>query len=153
MSKNKRGESDEGPDHIIQRFHDPEWKRERFLAYLRGKFPREGLVVIRTSDGTFAIQIRPIMESRAGERVPEIGSILMHIFLSGQPLDNQMGDLEERYRDKLRKEGPRVAKVDFYRQVITSIWPHAKTFAVRFSQSLRKMGLLILIEEWIRRRV
>ena len=79
-------------------------------------------------------------------RPPQFGEYILYLFLLKKDRDNVLGDLQEEYSEVLLKFGRTKAKIWYYKQVYTSIWPLLR-------RALLKWTALIGIGEWIRRLI
>ena len=79
-------------------------------------------------------------------RPPQFGEYLLYFFLSKKERDNILGDLQEEYSEVFLKFRKTKARIWFYKQVFTSIWPLLR-------RAVLKWAALGGIGEWIRRIV
>lgn len=70
--------------------------------------------------------------------VPKWGAYLLYLFLSRQERDGLLGDLEEGYQEVHARFGTWAARVWYWKQVLTSLWP----LLLRAASTLIKVGAL-----------
>jgi len=64
-------------------------------------------------------------------RLPRLGKLLLHYFLSEEERDAFLGDVEEKYSDIEAKFGTRAAEIFLYKEIITSMSPLVARFIAR----------------------
>ena len=89
--------------------------------------------------------MEPLREFELSDLRPPINAeYALHLFLTKEEQDAQIGDLIERYNQKVVRFGPRRADLWFYCEALRLVWPALKRTIVKTS------GLLA-IAEWIRK--
>jgi hypothetical protein len=89
----------------------------------------------------------PLKESgQAGPQPPRFGELILWLLLPCEVRTLEMEKLLKDYPKAVRRFGTRCAGLWFYFQVVFSVWPRARRLIV-------KIGLLTLIEEWLRRKI
>lgn len=79
---------------------------------------------------------RPTETTKAS--APKWGTYLLYLFLSRQERDGLLGDLEEGYQEVHTRFGTWAARVWYWKQVLTSLWP----LLLRAVSTLIKVGAL-----------
>jgi len=79
--------------------------------------------------------------------VPFSAKFLICFFLPKKVREPLLGDLEEEYQEIHEQFGERPARLWFYKQVLTSLWPMLQSTG----RTLVKWGLIGWLEEFIRR--
>ncbi len=66
-------------------------------------------------------------------RPPLNAEFVLHLLLPDDRVDDVVGDLEERFHQKVDRLGVRHARLWYYKQIASSLWPYAKAAAKRLS--------------------
>lgn len=77
---------------------------------------------------------------------PMNAEFILHLLLRKDEREAVIGDLVERYVQKLERFGERRARLWFYCEVLRSVWPLLR-------RTVAKAGGLIAAGEWIRRHI
>lgn len=89
--------------------------------------------------------MEPLREFELSDLRPPVNAeYALHLFLSKEEQDAQIGDLIERYNQKSVRFGPRRADLWFYCEALRLVWPALKRTIVRASG-------LFAVAEWIRK--